>query len=110
MVAYGYDAFLKFNAVRSGALAQGERVVTKSSSTVTSPAYWNGAVSFTTLFSDAALYHCVDWTINANSVDHEDLLEYTPVVPGNLGRGWSGYFSMGHLLRFVGLPFNFYIA
>ncbi|PNF26063.1 hypothetical protein B7P43_G06390 [Cryptotermes secundus] len=39
MVAYGYDAFLKFNAVRSGALAQGERVVTKSSSTVTSPAY-----------------------------------------------------------------------
>jgi hypothetical protein len=39
MIAYGYDAFLKFNAVRSGALAQGERVVTKSSSTVTSPAY-----------------------------------------------------------------------
>jgi hypothetical protein len=38
MVAYGYDAFLKFNAVRSGALAQGERVVTDSSSTVTSPA------------------------------------------------------------------------
>jgi hypothetical protein len=39
MVVYGYDAFLKFNAARSGALAQGERVVTKSSSTVTSPAY-----------------------------------------------------------------------
>jgi len=39
MVAYAYDAFLKFNAIRSGALAQGERVVTKSSSPVTSPAY-----------------------------------------------------------------------
>nr|CAD7606532.1 unnamed protein product [Timema genevievae] len=40
MVVYGYDAFLKFNGVRSGALAQGDRVVTKStSSTVTSPAY-----------------------------------------------------------------------
>lgn len=90
MVAYGYDAFLKFNAVRSGALAQGERVVTKSSSTVTSPAYWIGGVSFRTLFSDAALSHCVDWTINANSVDHEDLLEHTPVVPGSLRKGWSG--------------------
>lgn len=39
MVAYGYDAFLKFNGVRSGAVAQGDRVVTKSSSTVASPAY-----------------------------------------------------------------------
>ncbi|XP_063224463.1 CKLF-like MARVEL transmembrane domain-containing protein 4 [Bacillus rossius redtenbacheri] len=39
MVAYGYDAFLKFTGVRSGSLAQGERVVSKSTSTVTSPAY-----------------------------------------------------------------------
>jgi hypothetical protein len=48
MVAYGYDAILKFKAVRSGGLAQGglaqgelaqgEPVVTESSSTVTSPA------------------------------------------------------------------------
>jgi len=53
MVAYGYDAFLKLNAVRSGALAQGERVVTKSSSTVTSPAYWSGAGFHPDFFSDA---------------------------------------------------------
>ncbi|XP_067007188.1 CKLF-like MARVEL transmembrane domain-containing protein 4 [Anabrus simplex] len=39
MVAYGYDAFLKFTGIREGALAQGDRVVNKSSSTVTSPAY-----------------------------------------------------------------------
>ncbi|KAJ9584931.1 hypothetical protein L9F63_020737 [Diploptera punctata] len=39
MVLYGIDAFLKFNAIRSGEIAQGERVINKSSSTVTSPAY-----------------------------------------------------------------------
>ncbi|XP_015588164.1 CKLF-like MARVEL transmembrane domain-containing protein 4 [Cephus cinctus] len=39
MVAYGYDAWLKFNAAKSGALAQGERQVSKQVSTVTSPAY-----------------------------------------------------------------------
>jgi len=54
MVVYGYDAFLKFSAVRSGALAQGERVVTKSSSTVTSPAYWSAAGFHPVFVSDAA--------------------------------------------------------
>lgn len=39
MVIYGYDAWLKFNGVRSGALAQGERQISKQVSTVTSPAY-----------------------------------------------------------------------
>ncbi|KAI4503525.1 hypothetical protein M0802_000928 [Mischocyttarus mexicanus] len=38
MVAYGYDAWLKFTAVRSGILAQGQHMP-KQVSTVTSPAY-----------------------------------------------------------------------
>ncbi|XP_053973509.1 CKLF-like MARVEL transmembrane domain-containing protein 4 [Hylaeus anthracinus] len=38
MVAYGYDAWLKFQGVRSGALAQGQ-YSPKQVSTVTSPAY-----------------------------------------------------------------------
>ncbi|XP_033321342.1 CKLF-like MARVEL transmembrane domain-containing protein 4 [Megalopta genalis] len=38
MVAYGYDAWLKFQAIRSGALAQGQHTP-KQTSTVTSPAY-----------------------------------------------------------------------
>ncbi|XP_015185152.1 PREDICTED: CKLF-like MARVEL transmembrane domain-containing protein 4 [Polistes dominula] len=38
MVAYGYDAWLKFIAVRSGALAQGQHMP-KQVTTVTSPAY-----------------------------------------------------------------------
>lgn len=40
MVAYGYDAFLKYVAVRSGDIAQGERQITKETTTVSSPAYW----------------------------------------------------------------------
>ncbi|XP_022184101.1 proteolipid protein 2 isoform X1 [Nilaparvata lugens] len=39
MGVYGYDAFLKFKAVKSGEIAQGERHVAKTTSTVTSPAY-----------------------------------------------------------------------
>lgn len=39
MVVYGYDAFLKYQAVVSGDIAQGERHVTKTTSTVSSPAY-----------------------------------------------------------------------
>ncbi|CAD1477540.1 unnamed protein product, partial [Heterotrigona itama] len=38
MVVYGYDAWLKFHASRSGALAQGQHTP-KQISTVTSPAY-----------------------------------------------------------------------
>ncbi|EFN61419.1 CKLF-like MARVEL transmembrane domain-containing protein 4 [Camponotus floridanus] len=38
MVAYGYDAWLKFHAVKSGGLAQGQHTP-KQVSTVTSPAY-----------------------------------------------------------------------
>lgn len=38
MVAYGIDAFLKFRAMKTGALAQGERQISKST-TVSSPAY-----------------------------------------------------------------------
>jgi len=38
MVAYGYDAWLKFKAVKSGALAQGQHTP-KQVSAVTSPAY-----------------------------------------------------------------------
>lgn len=38
MVAYGYDAWLKFNAAKSGALAQGQHTP-KQVSTVNSPAY-----------------------------------------------------------------------
>ncbi|KAF4520693.1 hypothetical protein B566_EDAN006369 [Ephemera danica] len=37
MVAYGFDAYLKFQGVRNGELAQGERTVNRT--TVTSPAY-----------------------------------------------------------------------
>lgn len=39
MVAYGFDAYLKFKAVQNGELAQGERVIRKETSTVTSPTY-----------------------------------------------------------------------
>uniref|UniRef100_A0A1B6KCF7 MARVEL domain-containing protein n=1 Tax=Graphocephala atropunctata TaxID=36148 RepID=A0A1B6KCF7_9HEMI len=39
MVVYGYDAWLKYQGVMSGQLAQGERHVNKTTSTVTSPAY-----------------------------------------------------------------------
>ncbi|CAH0556947.1 unnamed protein product [Brassicogethes aeneus] len=35
MVAYGFDAFLKFKSVKEGQLAQGERVVNKETTTVT---------------------------------------------------------------------------
>lgn len=38
MIAYAYDAWLKFNGARSGALAQGQHI-SKEVSTVTSPAY-----------------------------------------------------------------------
>lgn len=38
MIAYGYDAWLKFKAARSGILAQGQQTP-KQVSTVTSPAY-----------------------------------------------------------------------
>ncbi|KAK2588275.1 hypothetical protein KPH14_004298 [Odynerus spinipes] len=38
VIAYGYDAWLKFSAIRSGALAQGQQMP-KQVSTVTSPAY-----------------------------------------------------------------------
>lgn len=38
MVVYGYDAWLKFKAVKSGALAQGQHTP-KQVSAVTSPAY-----------------------------------------------------------------------
>lgn len=39
MVVYGYDAFLKYQGVTSGEIAQGERHVTKTTSTVSSPTY-----------------------------------------------------------------------
>lgn len=39
MVAYGVDAFFKVKAVQNGELAQGERVVNKQTSKVTSPAW-----------------------------------------------------------------------
>ncbi|XP_065162816.1 CKLF-like MARVEL transmembrane domain-containing protein 4 [Atheta coriaria] len=39
MVAYGYDAFLKYHGVRQGELAQGERAINKQITTITSPAY-----------------------------------------------------------------------
>lgn len=39
MVVYGYDAFLKYQGVSNGDIAQGERHVTKTTSTVSSPAY-----------------------------------------------------------------------
>lgn len=37
MVTYGYDAWLKYNGVRNGELAQGERVISTQKTTVTSP-------------------------------------------------------------------------
>lgn len=37
MVAYGIDAFLKWQAVKSGQLAQGERVLSKQTTAVTTP-------------------------------------------------------------------------
>lgn len=39
MVAYGVDAFFKLKAVQNGELAQGERIVNKQTSTVTSPGW-----------------------------------------------------------------------
>uniref|UniRef100_A0A1B6CLX8 MARVEL domain-containing protein n=1 Tax=Clastoptera arizonana TaxID=38151 RepID=A0A1B6CLX8_9HEMI len=40
MIAYGYDAFLKYQAMINGELAQGERHVSRTTtSTVTTPAY-----------------------------------------------------------------------
>ncbi|XP_018319524.1 CKLF-like MARVEL transmembrane domain-containing protein 4 [Agrilus planipennis] len=39
MVAYGLDTFLKYKAIRSGEIAQGEREVQKQTTTVTTPAY-----------------------------------------------------------------------
>lgn len=39
MVAYGIDAFLKFHAVKSGQLAQGDRVMSKQTTAVTTPTY-----------------------------------------------------------------------
>ncbi|XP_043274217.1 CKLF-like MARVEL transmembrane domain-containing protein 4 [Venturia canescens] len=39
MVAYGYDAWLKFNGVKRGFPAQGQHESSKQVSTVTSPAY-----------------------------------------------------------------------
>lgn len=38
MVVYGYDAWLKFKAAKSGMLAQGQHTP-KQTSTVASPAY-----------------------------------------------------------------------
>lgn len=39
MVTYGVDAYFKLRGVQNGELAQGERVISKQVSTVTSPAY-----------------------------------------------------------------------
>ncbi|KAJ8929300.1 hypothetical protein NQ314_018007, partial [Rhamnusium bicolor] len=39
MVVYGIDAFLKLKAIQSGQLAQGERVISKQTTTVMSPTY-----------------------------------------------------------------------
>ncbi|XP_075213308.1 CKLF-like MARVEL transmembrane domain-containing protein 4 [Lycorma delicatula] len=39
LVVYGYGAFLKYEAIRSGQIAQGERHISKTTSAVTSPAY-----------------------------------------------------------------------
>ncbi|KAF2898807.1 hypothetical protein ILUMI_07371 [Ignelater luminosus] len=39
MVAYTFDAYLKFLAMRSGELAQGERQISKETTTVTTPTY-----------------------------------------------------------------------
>lgn len=39
MVAYGIDAFYKFRAVQNDEIAQGERSVSKQTSSVTTPAY-----------------------------------------------------------------------
>lgn len=35
MLAYGYDAFLKFTSVKAGEIAQGERVVHQQATVVT---------------------------------------------------------------------------
>lgn len=37
MVAYGFDAFLKYRAVQNGELAQGERVINKQMTRITTP-------------------------------------------------------------------------
>lgn len=37
MIAYGYDAWLKFNAHRSGEIAQGQRVVSQTVITQQTP-------------------------------------------------------------------------
>ncbi|KAG5885798.1 hypothetical protein JTB14_031515 [Gonioctena quinquepunctata] len=39
MVLYGIDAFLKFQGIKTGQLAQGERVISKQTTTVMSPGY-----------------------------------------------------------------------
>lgn len=39
MVAYGADAYLKFRALKTGQLAQGERVISKQTATTISPTY-----------------------------------------------------------------------
>ncbi|XP_060517165.1 CKLF-like MARVEL transmembrane domain-containing protein 4 [Cylas formicarius] len=39
MIAYALDAFLKYKAVQSGQLAQGERMVSKQTTAVNSPTY-----------------------------------------------------------------------
>jgi len=39
MVAYGYDAWIKYLAIQNGELAQGQRAVAKQTTTMTSPAY-----------------------------------------------------------------------
>ncbi|XP_046385871.1 plasmolipin [Ischnura elegans] len=39
MILYGFDAYIKFKAIKGGEIAQGERVVIKSTSTAASPAY-----------------------------------------------------------------------
>ncbi|KAL1123805.1 hypothetical protein AAG570_001576 [Ranatra chinensis] len=37
MIAYGFDTFLKFRAIQNGEIAQGERVVVKTTSSANSP-------------------------------------------------------------------------
>ncbi|XP_074034717.1 CKLF-like MARVEL transmembrane domain-containing protein 4 isoform X2 [Leptinotarsa decemlineata] len=39
MVLYGIDAFIKFQAIKNGQLAQGERVISKQTTTISRPAY-----------------------------------------------------------------------
>lgn len=39
LAAYAFDAYLKYKAVKSGELAQGDRVISKQTTTMSSPAY-----------------------------------------------------------------------